>query len=124
MANSVKWHHRIENLILSRKYLAYLHQTNTVVFNILSAAKQTKFYLSSPNITKVTLFDYVIYSSADSRRINNIDKLAHSVDNGAEQMEFDLSDEGEDGEHNGAGLAEIPKIFPILDDFFRWRSTI
>ena len=56
----------------------YHHKTNTVVFTIITTTKCAKFHHSNTIITKVSLFGYVIYFSADvhciSCRINNIAK--------------------------------------------------
>ena len=47
-------------------YFRYLRKTNTTMFTILSGIKWAKFYLSDTIITHVSLFDHVIYSSADT----------------------------------------------------------
>ena len=51
---------------LHRIYFRYIHQPTVIVFIILSTTKQAKSHLSNAIITQVSLFDYVIYSSADS----------------------------------------------------------
>ena len=49
--------------ILCHKYFRNLHQTNTIVFTIISAIKRTLVHLSIFPITKVSLLGFVIYSS-------------------------------------------------------------
>ena len=48
----VKFNHSKEICILYCKYLRYRHKTNTVVFDVISAIKQTKAYISSDIIGK------------------------------------------------------------------------
>ena len=60
---SIQHHRPIEKKILCRKYLRYLQQTKTVGFTIISVIKRIKFHISNAIITKVSLFDYAIYSS-------------------------------------------------------------
>ena len=64
--NSVKWLCSTgEKIMLRRENIWYFHQTKTIVFIILPTMKWAKFYISGSIITKVTLFGYVIYYSAD-----------------------------------------------------------
>ena len=76
-----------------RKYISYRQQNNSIVFTILSAIKQIKLHVSSTIIGGVSLFGYVIYSSAEkhcwqcivSWRIDTIAKDIRS--HGAREME-------------------------------------
>ena len=47
------------------KYLSYLHNTNTIVFNIVAAIRRTRFHIVIIIIIQISLFSYVIYISAD-----------------------------------------------------------
>ena len=61
----VNWYLSTERFIMCCKYFRYLHKTNIFVFRILSAIRPAKFQLSSTIIGRVSIFGYVIYSSAD-----------------------------------------------------------
>ena len=65
LVNSVKWRHPYKKKIISYcEYFRYLHETNAVVFTILSAIKQAKFHFSVTIIDRISLFVHVIYSSS------------------------------------------------------------
>ena len=66
VAYSVKLPHSEEQCVLVRKYLRYLHQTNTIVFTIIVAIKRIEYYCFSIIIGNVGPFDYVICSLADA----------------------------------------------------------
>ena len=51
-----------DKFVVQRKYLQYLHQTNTIVFSMISAVKQIKFELSGTVLSKVSLCEHVIVS--------------------------------------------------------------
>ena len=65
LLNNVKWLSARNSYSTSQIYIAYLHQTNTIVFTFLSIGKQAKCNLPSSYIAQINLFSYVIYSSAD-----------------------------------------------------------
>ena len=44
----------------------YLHKTNSIAFIVISAIKWAKILFSNDIFTKVTLFTYAVYSSADA----------------------------------------------------------
>ena len=48
-----------EKNVLHHKYLIYLHQTNTIVFTIISTIEQTKSIYSAPSLLKL---DYLAMS--------------------------------------------------------------
>ena len=53
-----------KKIILCWKFVSHLHKTKAIVFTITSTIIKAKFHRSSTIITKVSLFGYVIYSSA------------------------------------------------------------
>ena len=63
MQYSFKWYRSKDKCIMWCWYLRYLHKTNTIVFTIISAIKEAKLHVSSKNISRVSLFGYVIYYS-------------------------------------------------------------
>ncbi len=64
--NFVKSYRSKEKCLVCNKYLKYLNKNDTIVFNILYANKQARFYFSATIITKVSLFGYIIFSSVDT----------------------------------------------------------
>ncbi len=62
-ANSARWLYSKEKAC---KHFRNLYTTATIVFNLLCAIEQAKFYLASAFITKVGSCGYVIYSAADA----------------------------------------------------------
>ena len=75
---------------------------------------RAELYPSSTIITKVGLFYYVSFFSADtlhevriSCKMNNIAKLVNSATNDAGAMEFCLIGGWEDGEYNSLCFVEI-----------------
>ena len=82
---------------------------------LVSAIKQATCHLSSSIIGRVSLFGYVIYSSActqcqqcEPARVNNIAKQASNAS--ARDMELGSLDGKQDGELNGVRFVEISKI--------------
>ena len=73
IAYSVKSYLSKEKWSRHRRYLGYLHETNTIVFTIISTIKQAKFHLPITIITKVELSGYAIYFLADAsmRQLKN-----------------------------------------------------
>ena len=56
-----------EKCVLCRKYSRQVHKTATIVFNVRSTISRTIFHLSSAMFSRVSIFVYVIYSSADAQ---------------------------------------------------------
>ena len=55
----------VEEIVMRCKYFIYCTQANTIVFMITSTIKETKFHPVNTIIARVSIFDYVIYSSTD-----------------------------------------------------------
>ncbi len=51
-----------KKIILYHKYFGILHQTNTIVFIIISPIKRTNFHLPSTITSRISLFLHVMYS--------------------------------------------------------------
>ena len=49
-----------KKVTLHSKYISYLHNTNNIVFTVLSTINQAYFHLSGTIITQITLFGYVV----------------------------------------------------------------
>ena len=60
----------------------------------------------------------MVCTARRSEGINNIDKKAKFVDNGARGASFSSFDDRGVDEYNGAGLVQIAEIFATQDDLF------
>ena len=94
----------LEKIILCHKYFRYIYQTNTKLFTIISAVRQSKFRRASTIINEVSIFGYVIHFSNGlvvqaSRGINNMHKSTNSANAGTWKMKFGLFDRRDDSEH-------------------------
>ena len=102
----------------------YLHTTSTSAFTIFFAIKQTNYHLTSTIIDRLSVFEYVIYSSgaahfqqcASSKEYITV-KKANSSNNGAIEMKIGLLNGGEDREDTGV-WCEISYVFVMHSEFF------
>ena len=111
--DSVKWFRSKDKCILYHKYSRYLHQITTVVFTIVPAMERTKHHVSSTIIVEEGSFAYLIYSPTGLHlvvqacgRINNMLELDNSANKFTSEMNFRLSDGGEDGKFNVIGFVQ------------------
>ena len=110
------------------KCIAYLHNTNTIVFNILSSIMQGKFHAFNAVICTFGSFSYVFWQCtlAEIWITSQIDKGLIFRNNGIKLMKFDLRDGGDteriflEHGHLSVFFRDITTIMLVSQDHIRW----